>query len=297
MRHINIKLLEKNNGWPSEEWKERAQMALDELKTLPADGKRVDVFKKHGFLWSELKDDLRKLSDGKCWYCETCIDRDFGDIDHFRPKGKIEGVANHPGYWWLAFEWRNFRFSCKLCNVRSTDVDAEEGDGKGGKGTRFPLVDGEKYRICAEDEYEEYEDLLDEHPLLLDPIERRDTLLLTFTREGKPVPSMKNATEIGYRRAKESIDTYHLDYVRINRKRQDIFHKIRQLVKQNQRYQERWEKEHDSSAREFAKNAMEEIAELIAAKAQYSATARAYLKEYRQPGADWDWVDELLTAS
>jgi uncharacterized protein (TIGR02646 family) len=297
MRHISIKPLEEMKDWPPEKWHERAQKALDELRNLPPGKKRADVFEKNGILWSELKDDLRKLSHGKCWYCETRIDRDFGDIDHFRPKGKVEGVPDHPGYWWLAFEWRNFRFSCKLCNVKEIDHDAEDGDGRGGKGAQFPLLDGEKYRICDAGEYEEYEDLLDEHPLLLDPTEKRDPLLLTFTRDGQPAPSMKDETASGYRRAKASIYIYHLDYSRLNRERQKIYYKMRRLVRNVQRYQERWEKEHDRSARALSRAALDEIVSLIAPDAQYSAAARAYLKEYREQGADWDWVDELLTAS
>jgi uncharacterized protein (TIGR02646 family) len=253
MRHVDIRVLEDKKDWPSEKWNERALKALEELRSMPVGKKRAEVFEKYASVWSELKDDLRKLSDGKCWYCETRIDRDYGDIDHFRPKGKVEEAPGHGGYWWLAFEWRNFRFSCKLCNTKETDREAEEGDGKGGKGAHFPLVDGELYRVCDEGECEEYEDLLDEHPLLLDPTEKRDTFLLTFARDGKPVPSMRNEEEIGYRRAEVSIDVYHLDYTRINRERQQILRKVRKLVKRVHRYQEKWEKEHDSSARAFAR--------------------------------------------
>jgi TRAP-type C4-dicarboxylate transport system substrate-binding protein len=72
---------------------------------------------------------------------------------------------------------------------------------------------------------------------------------------------------------------------------------LHKLVKRVQRYQEKWEKEHDRSARAFARAAMDEIVDLIAHRAQYSAAARAYLKEYREQGADWDWVDGLLTSS
>lgn len=297
MMHITMRPLEKRTDWPPEKWKEDAQKALDELLRLPAGERRAPVINRHAALWSELKDDLRRLSHGKCWYCETRIDRDFGDIDHFRPKGKVEGVPGHPGYWWLAFEWRNFRFSCKLCNVKETDHEAEEGDGKGGKGALFPLLDGETYRVCCREDYEEYEDLLNENPLLLDPTEQRDVLLLTFARDGQAKPSTQDKEAPSYCRADTSIRTYHLDHSRLIRERHDLFIRIQRLVRKVQRHQARWEKYRDRSSREYSKDALEELASLISREAQYSAAARAYLKEYRKPEADWDWVDQLLTAS
>lgn len=67
-------------------------------------------------------DDVRHalvtLFHGKCAYCESRYDTTAPvDIEHFRPKGAVEGI-DHPGYWWLAAEWTNLLPSCIDCNRR-----------------------------------------------------------------------------------------------------------------------------------------------------------------------------------
>jgi 5-methylcytosine-specific restriction endonuclease McrA len=76
---------------------------------------------------------------GKCAYCEAPI-RDYqpGDVEHFRPKagvsdengqavflfdeeGQVQVGADgkpveHPGYYWLAYEWTNLLPACAKCN-------------------------------------------------------------------------------------------------------------------------------------------------------------------------------------
>ncbi|MER9059919.1 hypothetical protein [Mesorhizobium sp. M0698] len=62
---------------------------------------------------------LDKLFFGKCAYCESRYANQAPvDVEHYRPKGRIAGVANHPGYWWLAMAWHNLLPSCIDCNRR-----------------------------------------------------------------------------------------------------------------------------------------------------------------------------------
>lgn len=76
-----------------------------------------------GFTFRAYKGDdvrhaLEKLFHGKCAYCESRYDITAPvDIEHFRPKGAVEGI-DHPGYWWLAAEWSNLLPSCIDCNRR-----------------------------------------------------------------------------------------------------------------------------------------------------------------------------------
>jgi hypothetical protein len=65
---------------------------------------------------------------GKCAYCEQKIYSDqHGDLDHFRPKGAVADenyepvmiavdgeVKDHPGYYWLCYNWKNLLPSCTL---------------------------------------------------------------------------------------------------------------------------------------------------------------------------------------
>ena len=87
-------------------------------------------------IWSELKKFLLKnVFQGKCAYCESPLefDRYMGDAEHFRPKGQVtvkdhdkkkrvqcvpyDGAAfDHPGYFWLAYDWRNLLPACSPCN-------------------------------------------------------------------------------------------------------------------------------------------------------------------------------------
>jgi hypothetical protein len=78
-----------------------------------------------------------------CAYCEAAIDAVYvGDAEHYRPKGEVtqrntdgqEVVVvdpdgdPHPGYYWLAYDWRNVLPSCYKCNTFR------------GKGTQFPAI-------------------------------------------------------------------------------------------------------------------------------------------------------------
>jgi hypothetical protein len=62
---------------------------------------------------------LHELFHGKCAYCEARYEI-VGpvDIEHYRPKGEVEGDAAHRGYWWLAAVWENLLPSCLDCNRR-----------------------------------------------------------------------------------------------------------------------------------------------------------------------------------
>jgi uncharacterized protein (TIGR02646 family) len=58
--------------------------------------------------WKAAKNALKKDSAGKCAYCEAPTDVvAHGDVEHFRPKST---------YWWLAYCYDNYLFSCQICN-------------------------------------------------------------------------------------------------------------------------------------------------------------------------------------
>jgi hypothetical protein len=106
---------------------------------------------------------------GKCAYCEQEIYTDqHGDLDHYRPKKRPREIdwspvsirnnghlVPHPGYYWLAYDWRNLVLSCVLCNQVPQDRAY-------GKGERFPVAGrraGKPGQQAAE------------KPLLLNPVE------------------------------------------------------------------------------------------------------------------------------
>lgn len=51
----------------------------------------------------------------KCCFSEARFQGDYSDIEHFRPKGRIDhyptNVSSYPGYYWLAYNWENLFLS------------------------------------------------------------------------------------------------------------------------------------------------------------------------------------------
>jgi len=173
-----------------------------------------------------LKDELKRISHGKCWYCESSEIRSDKAVDHYRPKNEVIECPNpnHRGYWWLAFDWRNFRYSCQYCNEIRID---RETNTRGGKSSHFPLLDETK-RVF--DDVNPYA-LLNEQPSLLDPTEVDDPLLLTFDTDGT-AQSAYDADDYpdDYQRARISIEYYHLNHTDLKERRQvRICNKIKQL--------------------------------------------------------------------
>ena len=59
-------------------------------------------------VWKHAKTHLKAEARGKCAYCESATSTvAYGDVEHFRPKSV---------YWWLAYCYDNFSYSCQLCN-------------------------------------------------------------------------------------------------------------------------------------------------------------------------------------
>jgi uncharacterized protein (TIGR02646 family) len=113
---------------------------------------------------------LHRLFRGKCAYCEEKLSGQPGDVEHFRPKGRVcdaefhqvminhpkWGSMPHPGYYWLAYDWDNLLPSCADCN-RFRWYDKEM---SGGKADRFPVKGPHAY---------DPDGLSKEKPLLIDP--------------------------------------------------------------------------------------------------------------------------------
>jgi uncharacterized protein (TIGR02646 family) len=120
-----------------------------------------DDFKEH---WraKDIKKALWDWHHGKCCYCERKRDmkRD-SDVEHFRPKLEVAEEEGHPGYWWLAYEWKNYFLACKSCNEEC-------------KKTHFPLMPGGKRAFAKED------DLDREKPVLINPVDEDPEKFIGF---------------------------------------------------------------------------------------------------------------------
>jgi len=111
---------------------------------------------------------------GRCAYCESYIaDLQRGDVEHFRPKRAVTDENDvpvtitrpggrqeqHPGYFWLAYNWKNLLPSCTSCN--------QPGDEGIGKRNRFPLEPPPGHGITDTD-------ITTERPLLINPADPDD---------------------------------------------------------------------------------------------------------------------------
>lgn len=113
---------------------------------------------------ADVKEQLLEEQHGKCAYCECMLTGDLGHIEHFRPKRGFTTSAHRklqkPGYYWLAYEWKNILLSCSKCNTVY-------------KKNRFELRD-EKGRDI------EHEDTSREEPLLINPMEENPEDFIEF---------------------------------------------------------------------------------------------------------------------
>lgn len=93
---------------------------LEESRAHIADpAKRKKAFPFKAYKVDGVKAALHGMFHGKCAYCESFYQAQAPvDVEHFRPKGAVEGEDDHPGYWWLAMAWENLLPSCIDCNRR-----------------------------------------------------------------------------------------------------------------------------------------------------------------------------------
>lgn len=205
-------------------WQTTATQKMGALKALTHDQTSFMAAKAKLFRaghWRAIKNGLSALSKNKCWYCESSLARQHGDVDHFRPKGAVEDEPTHSGYWWLALEPSNFRLSCISCNQATTQAGQTRG-----KLDKFPLLNGGTRAFMATD------DINLERPILLDPTNAEDVKLIAFDLDGLPRPFFEKSTdEEKYLRASTSIEVFALARSDICRLRSKVLKNIDKALK------------------------------------------------------------------
>lgn len=253
------------------DWTTRAKALTTQLRSAAGAEQRKRIIADNGDMWRELKTVISSVSANKCWYCESRDVRSDNAVDHFRPKGRVAGES-HNGYWWLAFEARNYRFSCTFCNSRRIDL---EGGTDGGKQDSFPLAAGSKRASDVDDSLE------DELPLLLDPCCMPDTDLLWFDETGQAGPNPATAFSASHlERVNTSIRLYHLDHVKLVESRRRVYLNIQRLIRAADATYRKWAGG-DESARAIYQDLLAQIRSHAVREAEHSATARCALLGYR----------------
>lgn len=162
-----IRIYFKEPGTPDwKKWCEECEEAQKSLNESHECGQPIEIVEK---LYRKQKDFYFSLNGpfhGKCVYCETQVKADQpGDLDHFRPKKEVKNSGeiviivdehgkerNHPGYYWLTYDFWNLLPSCEGCN-------------RSNKRNEFPVREFRAYKPGDEKK---------EKAMLLNPVRDKD---------------------------------------------------------------------------------------------------------------------------
>ncbi|MBE8891071.1 HNH endonuclease family protein [Klebsiella grimontii] len=207
----------------TQEWRDLADQAKAELIAAPDEEARKAILKRvaSSNVWRDFYKLLPDSLKRKCWYCEAEEIRSDMPVDHFRPKSRVEDDKQHEGYWWLAFDWQNYRCACTFCNSRRVFDETE-----GGKACRFPLENPEERAFAPADNVK----LSNERPYFLDPFNPDDEKLLWFDNDGLPI-AQPSATAEQQTKVKNSIEIFHLHESRIARARNKVRLEVERQVR------------------------------------------------------------------
>lgn len=162
--------------WAQETWQTWLDTSNEYKRELERLHQAGDIERRNKFIddhsshWGRLKPWLEVLSLGKCWFSEAKEIFSHYDVEHFRPKKEAKALDGtvRDGYWWLAFDYTNFRLCGNVGNRK--------------KGGWFPLS-GQSCLSSFDNPREESEE-----PYLLDPTKASDVELIAFDEEGRAIP-------------------------------------------------------------------------------------------------------------
>lgn len=291
---------------PSSEWLDIADGLTTQLLKL-TDSDDINKFiddKKHQKHWSILKATLPYSE--KCWISEA-KEVSPRTIEHFRPKKMVcrtsvtkkefptfneaqrkdwTKATNYKGrgYWWLTFDYKNFR-------VCLSDINSK-------KSNRFPLKLGSSIAYTNTDNHNS------EIFFLLDPTKKGDANLITFEPDGKVKPSETDVSKDEFIRADVSIKIYGLNDIKPlvdhrNTKWKDCY----ELIKDNQYFYPLIKAVLEESADiddslidplERFHSKCKQLQDLISPKSEYSAVAKTCLQSYAN---SYTWIKDYVLPS
>ncbi|MFN6463597.1 MAG: hypothetical protein RMZ41_017520 [Nostoc sp. DedVER02] len=217
--------------------------------------KRKEIIESNGAVWRNkaLKKYLMNLSHGKCWYSEAREVYSHYHVDHFRPKSEaldLNGI-DRGGYWWLAFDWANYRICGSVGNTK--------------KGARFCVL---KHKAnCHTDLCE------DEIIYYLDPIDKDDPFKLTFDKTGTAKPTSDDENDWDYKRAKYTIENLDLNYEPLKEGRKDLWDTCESKLNELQRLMKEYNQNPSASRKGQLQTKLEDLKDLTKPKSEFSAVA------------------------
>jgi hypothetical protein len=202
---------------PPQAWLDEARGVTAALAAARTEQERDALIAQHERLWRDerVRGWLLSVFHNKCWYTEAQEVVSAYHVDHYRPKGRVTDTGRtrpEAGYWWLAFDWRNYRICGQLINVKKSDV--------------FPLVQGHRAAHDAPGS------LRLEAPTLIDPT-TDDARLISFEMDEdgcRAVPT-PGADEQDCARVDATIEIIGLNRLdRLNQKRADVWRECQEKL-------------------------------------------------------------------
>lgn len=257
------------NNPPSQDWINRADAVTQELIAAENNVLRNTIIDNNQALWNELKVHLATLSNNKCWYTESINAAAHCHVDHFRPKKEVvdEEGNTTDGYWWLAFDWLNYRFAGPAPNVR--------------KKSYFHVISNRALN---------YGDVCEnENILFLDPIDINDPDELAFTNEGLVKPKSENKESQNFKKVTYSIKRLNLNAPTLIDVRKDKYNKANTLIIRIHRLLTLQGQNFDQSRKNEIGRFMKELWEMCARKSEFSATVKYCLKT-----SSYEWAKAII---
>jgi uncharacterized protein (TIGR02646 family) len=247
---------------PEQDWLDRANQVTQQLINATTLAERNSIIDANEVLWGELKDFLLEISYNKCWYSEAKDAYNHLHVDHFRPKKIALGIdkIDHGGYWWLAFQWQNYRVCGGVGNVRKKD--------------KFPVRSNK-----ADDPNANIDD---EAIFFLDPTNEEDTFKITFNSNGEVMPI--ETTGWDFQRADYTITNLNLNFKKLKESRKDLWVKCSTLVTETQALMAQNNLNPSAFRKGQITEKLTQLRELANKKSAFSATIKACL---RSTGIHW----------
>lgn len=235
---------------------ERLSTELERLQKtgdISARNALIDANSNH---WGKLKPWLLALSAGKCWFSEARDIYSHLDVEHFRPKKEARAFDGtvRDGYWWLAFDYMNFRACGNVGNRK--------------KGGWFPLNTGSLYSTydlrCEESESH----------YLLDPIDIDDVNLLAFDEEGKAIAA-PGVSAWDESRVDQTIKRLKLnEHLALTEERKKVWQKMSKAIEQYKTAKARCNNGANPAAKQKVRDCCQEIKSMTRHDAELSAVAK-----------------------
>lgn len=253
-------------------WAEKVEKLKEDLFKEEDEKKRADLIDKNSDVWKAVKYELSKLFNYKCWYTESPQQGTDVDVDHFRPKKRVaelkDEAKQHPGYWWLAFNLENYRYSCIVANRKRRDVETGK---TGGKADCFPVLNETKRAWTPDCDCDE------EQPILLDPCKPADVALITFKDDGEAMPRYSiEKKPMAHKRADTSINYYNINHSDFRRARIELRDKMIQLIRDASKYYNKLE-EGDAIVHRAYGQTINDLMSMRDKKSPYSSFCVAFL--------------------